>query len=432
MLKKRVKGCYDLYPDAQEHWQHPQLWDFLNKKLKELASLYAFQQVVTPTFEYTDIFLRSSGEESDIVSKEMYTFLDKKGRSLSLRPELTAPVIRAYLENNGQKEPLSKLYYQGPCFRYNRAQKGRYRQFQQFGIEVLGAKNPLIDIEVIAMLCHLYELLNLKNTTLLINTIGSIECRKKYSTELISYYEQYEHLLSEDSKRRLKSNPLRILDSKDVNDIKISANAPKIIDHIDQDAKNHFNQVLEGLNSLGIKYEIDHHLVRGLDYYSDTVFELVKKDDHNAQNTLAAGGVYDGLVKTLGGKDTPGIGFAMGMERTIQYMIEENVPMPDSSTTTLYAIGLDQPCKKYLLTFLMNARKKGIAGELFEGSNLKTGLKRASQKKASYAIILGEDEYNQGLCKIKDLESRKEETLQLSNLESWISKNNPSQLAMSK
>ena len=422
MLKKRVKGCYDIYPGSKESWQDPKIWNHLNDVLTKITALYGFKEVVTPSFEYTEVFTRSSGEESDIVNKEMYTFPDKKGRSLSLRPELTAPVIRAYLENGGMEEKLSKLFYKGSCYRYDRAQKGRYRQFNQFGIEVVGQKDPFIDIEVISMLCHLFDLLGIKKTTLLINSIGSKECRKKYSKELINYFSKYKDNLSEDSLRRLEKNPMRILDSKDAQDKKIAANAPNILDYINQEAKDHFSAVIEGLDSLGINYKIDPHLVRGLDYYTDTVFELVRQDDISAQNTLAAGGVYDGLIKLLGGKDIPGIGFALGLERTIQYLLEENIDIAEESSTIFYCIGLDNECKKTLLSFASEARKNGHSTEIHPGFSIKSGLKIASEKKARYAIILGEDEFKQGICKVKDLTARKEEAVELKNLNAWIAK----------
>jgi histidyl-tRNA synthetase len=421
MLKKRVKGCYDLYPEAKEPWQDPQIWNYLNSVLLKITSLYGFSEVVTPSFEYTEVFTRSSGEESDIVSKEMYTFLDKKGRSLSLRPELTAPAIRAYLENGGMEKKVSKLFYKGACYRYDRPQKGRYRQFYQFGIEVIGEKDPLIDVEVIGMLKHIFDLLGLKKTTLLINSIGSKKCRESYSKELVAYFSKFKDQLSEDSKRRLGTNPLRILDSKEEGDIKIKASAPNILDFINKDAKEHFEKVQEGLNILGIKYKIEPSLVRGLDYYTDTVFEFVRQGDNLSQNTLGGGGVYDGLIQLLGGNNIPGVGFALGMERVIQALLEENVKLPTRETTTFYLIGLDENCKKTLLTIASLARSLDFSTEIHYGTSIKTGLKVASEKKAKYAIILGEEEFKQGICKIKDLNQKAEESVELKNLPSWFS-----------
>ncbi|MCH9811378.1 histidine--tRNA ligase [bacterium] len=413
MLKKRVKGCFDIYPNAKEQWQDPKIWEFIETTLKKIVDLYGFSKVTTPVFEYTEIFTRSSGEESDIVNKEMYTFLDKKNRSLTLRPELTAPVIRAYIENGGASKPLSKLYYTGPCFRYDRPQKGRYRQFHQFGIEVIGKKDPIIDVEVISMLLHLFELLGLTKTTLLINSLGSIESRSLYTKELMKYYLEFEKKLSEDSKRRLQSNPLRILDSKDKGDIEINKNAPSIINYLDEESKEHFERVKKGLDAVGISYKIDSKLVRGLDYYNDTVFELVRADDLSAQNTLAAGGVYSGLISLLGGKDTPGIGFALGIERIIQYLLEEKISIKEKPTCTCYLIGMNKACKEKLLPVLQQLRKQEISSELFEGTSIKTGLKNASEKGAKYAIILGEEELQKGVCKIKNLEAREEKEIPL-------------------
>ncbi len=423
MEKNRVKGCYDRYPNAKERWQQPQIWKIVDQVIEKITSLYGFKEVVTPSFEYTEVFTRSSGELSDIVSKEMYTFEDKKGRSLSLRPELTAPTIRAYIENGGMNEKLSKLFYKGSCYRYDRQQKGRYRQFHQFGVEVIGQKDPFIDIEVISMLDHFFDMLGITKTTLLINSIGSKDCRVRYSKELVSYFSKHIHHLSEDSIRRLESNPLRILDSKDPTDIEIKANCPNILDFIGIEEKKHFTTVLEGLDSLGICYKVDKHLVRGLDYYTDTVFELVRSDYTSGQNSLGGGGRYDGLVKALGGKDLPGIGFGLGLERTIQYLLDENIAIPEETPPKYYCIGLDTSCKKALFSFVNAARRAGIIAEIDPEYALKGGLKNASEKKAEYAIILGEDELKQGVCKVKDLAQRKEETIQLKDLTSLLSKN---------
>ncbi|MCH9616965.1 MAG: Histidine--tRNA ligase [Chlamydiia bacterium] len=424
MLKKRVKGCFDIYPGSKEAWQDPAIWKYLDDILLKVAALYGFREARTPSFEYTEVFTRTSGQESDIVNKEMYTFLDKKDRSLTLRPELTAPVIRAYIENGGMSESLTKLFYKGPCYRYDRPQKGRYRQFHQFGIEVIGKKDPMIDIEVISMLLHLFDMLGLTKTTLLINSIGSIKTRAAYAKELTSFYSKFENDLSEDSKRRLKTNPMRILDSKDSHDKKINENAPSILDFLDKESIDHFNAVKEGLDSLGIQYKIDPMLVRGLDYYNDTVFELIRSDDLSAQNTLAAGGVYSGLVKLLGGKDIPGIGFALGLERVIQYLLEENVSIAKAAPIAFYFIGMSTECKKYLLPFAASARRKGSSAELFEGTSIKAGLKKASEKRARYAIILGDDEKENGNCKIKDLETREEKSIPLSSLISHLETKN--------
>ncbi|MCH9621227.1 MAG: Histidine--tRNA ligase [Chlamydiia bacterium] len=430
MLKKRVKGCYDLYPRSKESWQDPQIWSYVYETISKITKLYGFEELSTPSFEYTEVFTRSSGEESDIVSKEMYTFLDKKGRSLSLRPELTAPAIRAYIENGGMEEKVSKLFYKGPCYRYDRAQKGRYRQFNQFGIEVIGVKDPLIDVEVISMLIHFFEDLGIKKTTLLINSIGSPECRKKYSEELVSFLSSKKDQLSEDSKRRLETNPLRILDSKDENDKKIIVTAPNILDFINEDSKNHFEQVLKGLDEIGVSYKIDHKLVRGLDYYTDTVFELIREDDASAQNTLGGGGVYSGLVKALGGKDLPGIGFALGLERTIQYLLEENIEIPKAAPLKFYFIGLDEECRNNLLKPLDFVRKNDASAHLHEGISIKSALKKAAQKNAQYAIILGKDELTKGICKVKDLTLREEKSIPFKELESWLVSLTGSTLAM--
>jgi len=422
MLKNCVKGCYDRYPKPKEPWQDPIIWQQIDKIIRKLTTLYGFEEVVTPSFEYTEIFTRTSGEESDIVNKEMYTFLDKKGRSLSLRPELTAPVIRAYIENGGMEEKVSKLYYLGSCYRYNRAQKGRYRQFNQFGIELIGEKSPCNDIEVISMIDHFFKLLGLGKTTLLINSIGSKHCREVYSKELVHYFSSFKDQLSDDSKRRLTTNPLRILDSKDSKDIPLIKGAPKILDYLTSEAKAHFTEVLAGLDRLKISYKVDPLLVRGLDYYTDTVFEVVRDDHGSAQNSLGGGGVYAGLVKDLGGKDLPGIGFGIGIERVIQYVLESGISFQKKDPLMCYFIGLNDECKKMQTTFAFQARHMSLSSECHYDYSIKSGLKRASEKMARYAIILGEEEIQHGVCKIKDLQSREEETIALTAFSSWLSK----------
>lgn len=422
MTHKRVKGCYDIFPGSKDLWKDPAVWAYVENIFKKTATLYGFKEAMTPSFEYTDVFTRSSGEASDIVSKEMYTFLDKKGRSISLKPELTAPIIRAYLENAEMNQKMYKLFYLDSCYRYDRPQKGRYRQFRQFGIEVLGKKDPLIDIEVIAMFLQIYKNLGITNTTLLINSIGSKESRETYNAELVSYFSSFKEKLSSDSLSRLEKNPLRILDSKDAEDKKIVANAPKIFDYLTDEEKAHFHQVTEGLDELGISYTIDPLLVRGLDYYTDTVFELIRENDASGQNTLGAGGVYEGIAKSLGGKDVPGIGFAIGMERTIQYFLENNPSFTIENPPTFYCIGLGQEYKKTLLHLALKIRSLEGSAELFEGTSIKSGLKNASEKKARYAIILGEIEFNSGICKIKDLSNREEQSIQLNGLLDWAKK----------
>ena len=420
MEKNRVKGCYDRYPAAKEQWQQPAIWKVVNRAIEKITTLYGFSEVVTPSFEYTEVFTRSSGEESDIVSKEMYTFADKKGRLLSLRPELTAPTIRAYIENGGMNEKLSKLFYNGSCYRYDRQQKGRYRQFHQFGVEVIGLKDPFIDIEVISMLVHFFEMLGITKTTLLINSIGSKNCRKLYEKELVAYFCKHMDHLSEDSKRRLSTNPLRILDSKDPADIKIKEGCPNILDFIGAAEKEHFATVLEGLDRLGINYTVDKNLVRGLDYYTDTVFELVRADFTSGQNSLGGGGRYDGLVKALGGKDLPGVGFGLGLERTIQYLLDENVTFPEETPPQYYFIPLNAECKMILASFVNSCRKASIIAEIDPEYSVKNGLKNANDKKAQYAIILGPDEFKQGVCKVKNLSQRTESTYPIKNLHTFL------------
>ncbi|NGX44807.1 MAG: Histidine--tRNA ligase, partial [Candidatus Anoxychlamydiales bacterium] len=317
------KGLFDILPNAKENFKEVSRWQYLESIIKKLAIDYNFEEIRVPIFEKTELFLRGVGGTSDIASKELYTFLDKAKRSMSLRPEGTASVMRAFIENNlSQEKKIHKLYYMGPMFRYDRPQKGRYRQHHQLGIEVIGDKSFEIDAEVIDMLMTLFNRLELTNLKLLINSIGDLETRANYKKALLDFLKPNFENLSEDSKARFDKNRMRILDSKDERDKKILKEVPSILDFLSDGAKKHFENLLNLLDKLDIKYEVDSKLVRGLDYYDNTVFEVVS-DKLGAQNSLGGGGRYNSLLKSLGGPDLPGIGFACGLERILQTMIEE-------------------------------------------------------------------------------------------------------------
>ncbi len=409
MLYNRVKGCYDILPEADELWKMSHIWRDIEEKARSVAKKYGFKEAILPVFEHTEVFTRSSGEGSDIVSKEMYTFEDKGGRSISLRPELTAPLVRAYIENNLHDKACNRFYYFAPLWRYNRAQKGRYRQFYQFGIEAIGHNDPLIDVESIALLLEFYNSIGLTNTSLLINSIGDGESRKNFIKKFKDYLAPNLENLSEESRERYEINPLRILDSKDQRDREICANAPKIIDFLSSGSSSHFNIVCDELTNLNIKYTIDHTLVRGLDYYRDTVYEIVKLDDVRAQNSLGGGGRYDDLMKMMGGPDMPGVGFATGIERVIQSMTEQENFINTTPTIDFYLIPLSEKCKNICFKYMTIIRCNGFSSLLhYNNFNVKKGLQTAVKNNASYAIIIGDDQLQSNTLRIKNLKSHEE------------------------
>lgn len=417
MTYKRVKGCYDICPNPDEAWKSPHLWLWIESKADLIASLYGFEKMITPVFEHTEVFTRSSGQASDIISKEMYSFKDKGDRDLSLRPEITAPIVRAYIENNLSQNSSNRLYYFGPCWRYDRAQKGRYRQFYQFGMEIFGIDEPMADVETITMLLSFYRSLGLKNTTLLINSIGDLASRKAFGNALREHLLPNFDSLSEDSKKRLETNPLRILDSKDAKDKKLCEKAPVITDFLSNQSKDHFHQVCQSLSALGIDYTINYSLVRGLDYYCDTVFEIVSNDDLGAQNTLGAGGRYNGLVKQMGGPDIPGIGFATGIERILQSLIAQNAPLPHPRGPQYYFIPLSERSQNFCLKAMTQFRDAGISAMIHQKNfNVKKGLQTASTVGATSVIIVGDEELEKKILRIKHLESREETEHPLSYL----------------
>lgn len=412
MAFQKVKGSYDITPTADEKWKESSLWQYVEGVMRTLAKRYGFAEIRPPIFEYTEVFTRSVGEESDIVSKEMYTFLDKGERSLTLRPEITASCMRAYIENALYHKGENRLFYMGPCFRYDRMQKGRYRQFSQFGVELIGEQDSLADAELIVLLLDLYKTLGIRNIKLLINSIGDLSSRSVYAEALKAYLTPYRASLSEDSQRRFLKNPLRILDSKDPEDQKVVAGAPKMGAFLSEASKEHFAKVQKALSDLSIEYEVADSLVRGLDYYCDTVFEVVSVEDKGGQSTIGAGGRYDGLIKQLGGPSLPGIGFATGIERVLQKMLEEGVEIPSTKSIDYYVIPLSEEAKYQAFTLLSKLRMQGKSALLhYKNFSLKKGLQEAVEARATYAILLGEEELARKEVKVKNLETREESLL---------------------
>lgn len=402
---QNVRGTYDLYGLAKKKAKK------VIKTASEVVEKYGFDEIETPIFEFTEVFSRNLGDTSDIVTKEMYCFTDRGGESLTLRPEGTAGVVRSFISEGMQQNLPVKLYYAGPMFRYERPQKGRQRQFTQFGVEMLGVETPQADIEVIAMAYEFLEKLGLEGAvTVEINSLGDKESRDAYREKLVAYLKQNYDKLSEDSKNRLEKNPLRVLDSKEECDKEVVANAPLYADSLNQASADFFAQVLKGLDLLGIKYKVNNRLVRGLDYYSHTVFELVT-DKLGAQGTVLAGGRYDGLVAQMGGADVAGIGWACGVER-LSMLLEKGI----DDVRPIAVIEVGEDVKDTAIQLAYNLRKAGFKVEHSYSGNLKKRMIKANKANAYKAVILGSDELSQRKVTVKDLDEGSQILVDIDNL----------------
>lgn len=411
-------GVFDILPlDSQDLWKSSHLWAYVEQVIRETARDYGYSEIRTPLFERTELFQRSVGDTSDIVSKEMYTFDDKGGRSLSLRPEGTAPVMRAFIEHRLDQAPAShKLFYIAPMFRYERAQAGRYRQHHQFGAEALGNDSAEQDAELIDLLMTLYQRLGLTNLTLTINSIGDLSSRQAFRQALKDYLLPQFSMLSPDSQTRFESNPLRILDSKDPRDREIVSKAPSILNFLNEPERTHFEDVKRLLNTLKIPYQVNPLLVRGLDYYNKTVFEIVA-GELGAQNSIGGGGRYDGLLQTLGGPDLPSIGFGTGIERIIQTMINQNVSLPKPQHPALFLIPMGERAKAPCFEILHILRTCGIPSQMdFSGKKVGKLLQYANQIGATYVVVMGDHELDAQEIEIKEMASGNKEKIPLSSL----------------
>jgi histidyl-tRNA synthetase len=415
-------GVFDILPqDPKDKWKSSYLWSYVEQIIRETARLYGYQEIRTPLFERTELFQRGVGESSDIVSKEMYTFEDKGGRSLSLRPEGTAPVIRCLIENQLHvQSSIHKLFYIAPMFRYERAQAGRYRQHHQFGAEVIGHHSPEQDAELIDLLYTLYQRLGLKNLTLFINSIGDPIARTQFKEALKAYLSPHLTLLSSDSQQRFETNPLRILDSKDPRDQEIVAQAPSILHFLDEESRDHFAQVQRFLDQLHIPYQINPLLVRGLDYYNKTVFEIVA-GELGAQNSIGGGGRYDGLIQTLGGPDLPSIGFGTGIERIIQTMLSQEAPLPLPDHPFLFIIPLGDQAKFICFKILHELRQQGVQAQMdFTGRKLGKIMQYANSIHATYVTVIGDHELANQEIELKEMETGEKLKVHLSHLPSIL------------
>lgn len=412
-------GVFDVLPIRQEknEWRYTALWNFVESVIRQTANDFGFHEIRTPIFERTELFTRSVGETSDIVTKEMYTFIDKGDRSMTLRPEGTASVMRSYIENKLQTySPVTKVFYIGPMFRYERPQAGRFRQHHQFGAEAIGNGSSEQDVEVISMLLTVYRRLGLKNLNVYINSIGNHESRNQFRSALQDYYKQYFDQLSADSKVRFEKNPLRILDSKDPTDIKINQNAPSILDYLDDECKTHFEKVQLLLNKLDIPFTINTKLVRGLDYYNKTVFEITA-GELGAQNSVGAGGRYDGLLKSLGGPDLPTCGFGTGLERIIQTMLGQNIKIENTHRPNLFIIPLGDEARMTSFSLLQNLREAGISAEMdFTGKKLNKVMQYANDISAKYVAVIGDNELKEGIIQLKEMETGLNFEIPIANL----------------
>jgi len=407
---RNIKGTKDILPNESD------VWIYLENYIHNFFKNFGYKEIRTPSFENTELFLRSIGKETDIVSKEMYSWIDQGNNNLTLRPELTAPVVRSYIQHQlGKQKKSHKLYYVGSSYRRERPQKGRFRQFKQFGLEAFGSAFPEQDAEIISMAYLLYDSLGVENLKLKINSIGSKENRKEYANILKEYFSKFKDKLTSTSKKRLSYNPLRILDTKIDFEIELVKKAPKIIDYISKEDKKHFESMLAILDNLNIPYTIDDYLVRGLDYYSRTVFEI-QANSLGSQNALCGGGRYDYLVEELGGPYTPAIGFAAGLERLIMAMNIINNEI--IKNPNIYIISIGDEAIEFSLKLANQLRLKKnliIINDTLRRS-LKAQMKDANRLNTKYSIIIGEEELSKKIVSIKNMETGNQEELPIDKI----------------
>ncbi|MCI0896520.1 MAG: histidine--tRNA ligase [Chloroflexi bacterium] len=399
------RGTTDLLPEEQKYWR------YIESKAVALAGRYGFGRIDTPVFEDSDLFVRSVGQGTDIVEKEMYTFEDRGGDSVTLRPEGTAPVCRAYLEHGMHNLPQPvRMYYFCPVFRYERPQAGRFREHHQFGLEVLGDADPSVDAEVIELAWRLMLSLGLKALNLFINSIGDAECRPAYIDELRSYYSVHQARLCAECQTRLERNPLRLLDCKVETCRALGDAAPRSVDHLCQPCEEHWASLRRYLDTMDIPYQIDHRLVRGLDYYTRSVFEI-QPVDGGAQSTILGGGRYDGLIQELGGRPTPGVGFATGMERLALNLKRDGVDVPDELAPTYLVANVGEAARTPAVELAAKLRQAGIGAILSSGSrSLRGQMRQANALGIPYTVILGDDEIQRGEVVIRDMAASTQET----------------------
>ena len=416
---KMPRGTQDILPQDSAKWR------YIENRLHTLMELYNYKEIRTPIFESTELFARGVGDSTDVVQKEMYTFKDKGDRSLTLRPEGTAAVVRSYIEHKMQGEPNQpiKLYYNGPMFRYERKQKGRYRQFNQFGVEAIGAENPSIDAEILAMVMHIYESFGLKHLKLVINSIGDSESRKEYNEALVKHFEPVIDTFCSDCQSRLHTNPMRILDCKIDRDKEAVKNAPRITDYLNNDSKSYYEQVKLHLDNLNISYVEDPNLVRGLDYYTHTAFELMidNPEYDGAITTLCGGGRYNGLLQLLDGPDETGIGFALSIERLLMALDEEGISLDVSEDFDLFVVTMGEDADCYAVKLINDLRRNGIKVDKdYLNRKIKGQMKQADRLNAKYTVVIGDQELENNEIGVKNMISGESENVQLDELVNYF------------
>ncbi|NME49576.1 histidine--tRNA ligase [Enterococcus cecorum] len=416
MAYQRPKGTNDILPGESEKWQT------IEQTARKLFNQYQFHEIRTPIFEHIEVISRSVGDTTDIVTKEMYDFHDKGDRHITLRPEGTAPIVRSFVENKlfgPEHQKPYKVYYMGPMFRYERPQKGRLRQFHQIGVEVFGSDNPATDVETMAMALQFFRELGIKDLRLVINSLGDQETRTSYRQALIDYLTPFKEQLSADSNRRLLENPLRVLDSKDEKDKAVVAGAPSILDYLSETAQKHFEAVTKMLDALNIAYEIDSNMVRGLDYYTHTIFEIMSDDPKmGAQSTICAGGRYNQLVAELGGPETAGFGFAMGFERLLMILEAQGITLAAQKPLNAYVVSLGETTNIEALQIVQSIRQAGFSAERdVMNRKAKAQFKTADKLNAQLVLTIGETELANGVVNVKNLATRVEKAYPLTQIQ---------------
>ena len=413
LITTAPRGTKDLLPSESYKWQ------YIEGEFKKVCACFNYKETRVPTFEHTELFERGVGDTTDVVEKQMYTFLDKGGRSVTLRPEGTASVVRSFLQNSLYAEAMpAKMYYNIPCFRYEKSQKGRLREFHQFGVEVFGAKEPTIDAEVISLALTFLDRVGLKDLTVHVNSIGCKECRKAYNERLREYFRPHLDELCETCRGRFERNPLRILDCKSEICQSIGKDAPVLLDYICDDCREHFEKFKTCLDNMGIEYTIDSGIVRGLDYYSKTVFEIISGDF-----TVCGGGRYDGLVEELGGQPTPGIGFGLGIERLLLRLEETGAVIPLPEPLDLYIAPLGDKASVYAQKLIYNLRRDGIKAETdHTGRGLRAQMKYADKLGCRYTLVLGDNETDTGRASVKNMENGEQTEIELDKLSEFFAK----------
>lgn len=415
MKFRSIKGTKDILPAESDRWQ------VVENSVRAVMHVFNYREIRTPVFEETALFARGIGELSDIVTKEMYSFDDRGGTSVTLKPEMTASVIRAYLQHNlGELQPLTKLYYIAPMFRQERPQAGRLRQFHQFGAEAIGGSQPAIDAEVISLSVEVYRKLGVENFELRLNSVGCEKCRPAYKEQLKTFLRKTLTKLSEESQRRLEQNPLRILDSKDPRDLNATKSAPLMIDHLCGECQTHFDALRETLDGIGVSYFVDGRIVRGLDYYTRTAFEIISKE-LGSQDALAGGGRYDLLVEELGGEQTPAVGFAAGIERLLMVLEKQEKPVGLDIHPRVFMAAADDQSRHRTLQLASELRRKDIPCEIdLLDRSLKAQMREADRQHAEFAVVVGEREIRENALLVKNMKNGEETRIPISAITTFF------------